>query len=118
MNRHMQMRPITAKASQIMVEQLAASGVKYLFYNSGSREAHFFDALQMPPNMHGILALHEGGVTAMAGGYTQVNLDPTVMVVHLGAGLAQCLGHLINVWHSSLPIVVVTFVRDTGSYVT
>ncbi len=100
-----------------MIEQLAASGVKYLFYNSGSREANFFDALYAHPDVHGILGLHEGSVTAMAGGYTQVKLDPAVISVHLGAGLAQCLGQLINVWAGSLPVVVITFAGDTGSYV-
>ncbi len=112
----MQMRPITANPSQVMVEQLAASGVKYVFNNSGSREARFFDALHVHPNIHGILALHEGSVAAQAGGYTQANLDPGVMLVHLGAGLAQCLGQLINVWAGSLPVVVITFAGDTGSY--
>lgn len=110
------MTPITANPSQIMVEQLAASGVKYVFYNSGSREARFFDALHVHPDIDGILALHEGSVASMAGGYTQVGLDPAVMVVHLGAGLAQCLGQLINVWSGSLPVVVITFAGDTGSY--
>ena len=33
----MDSRPISANASQVMVEQLVASGVKYVFYNSGSR---------------------------------------------------------------------------------
>ena len=90
--------------------------MQYVFNNSGSREALFFDALHINPNVHGILALHEGSVAAMAGGYTQGNLDPAVMVVHLGAGLAQCLGQLINVWSGSLPVVVLTFAGDTGSY--
>jgi benzoylformate decarboxylase len=112
----MQMRPITANPSQVIVEQLVASGVKYVFYNSGSREAHFFNALHENPGINGILALHEGSVTAMAGGYTQAKLDPAVMVVHLGAGLAQCLGQLINVWTGSLPVVVITFAGDTGSF--
>ena len=109
-------RTITGNPSQILVEQLAASGVKYLFYNSGSREAPFFDALHANPDVNGILALHEGSVTAMAGGYTQVNGDPAVTVVHLGAGLAQCMGQLINVWAGSLPVVVITFAGDTGSF--
>lgn len=113
----MQMQSITANPSQIMVEQLAALDVKYLFYNSGSREARFFDALHVHSDIHGILALHEGTVAAQAGGYTQANLDPAVMVVHLGAGLAQCLGQLINIWSSGLPVVVITFAGDTGSYV-
>ena len=112
----MRMRTITANPSQIIVEQLAASGVKYVFNNSGSREAHFFDALHTHADIHGILALHEGSVTAMAGGYAQVKLDPAVMVVHLGAGLAQSLGQLINVWNANLPVVVITFAGDTGSF--
>ncbi len=112
----MSRRPITATPSQIMVEQLAALGVKYVFYNPGSREASFFDSLHAHPDIHGILALHEGTVTAMAGGYTQVRGEPAVMVVHLGAGLAQCMGQLINVWAGSLPVVVITFAGDTGSF--
>ena len=112
----MQMRSVTANPSQLIVEQLVASGVRYVFYNSGSREAHFFDELYRHPDIHGILALHEGTVTAMAGGYTQANGDVAVTVVHLGAGLAQCLGQLINVWTGSLPVVVITFAGDTGSF--
>ena len=112
----MNMRPITANPSQAMVEQLVASGVKYVFNNSGSREAQFFDALHAHPDIDGILALHEGSVAAMAGGYTQARLDPAVMVVHLGAGLAQCLGQLINVSKAGLPVVVITFAGDTGSF--
>jgi len=112
----MRAKSITATPSQIMVDQLAASGIKHLFYNSGSREALFFDALQMHPDIHGVLSLHEGSVASMAGGYAQTNLDPAVMVVHLGAGLAQCLGQFINIWHGSLPVVVMTFAGDTGSF--
>ena len=88
---------MTANPSHLIVEQLVASGVKYVFNNSGSREALFFNELHSRPDIHGILGLHEGAVTAMAGGYTQANLVPGVMVVHLGAGLAQCMGQLINV---------------------
>ncbi len=112
----MPIRQMTANASHLIVEQLAASGVKYVFNNSGSREALFFNELHSRSDIHGILGLHEGAVTAMAGGYTQANLAPGVMVVHLGAGLAQCMGQLINVWTGSLPVVVITFAGDTGSF--
>ena len=112
----MKTRQMTANASHLIVEQLAASGVKYVFNNSGSREALFFNELHSRTDIHGILGLHEGAVTAMAGGYTQANLAPGVMVVHLGAGLAQCMGQLINVWTGSLPVVVITFAGDTGSF--
>ena len=73
----MKLRPITATPSQVMVDQLVASGINYVFYNSGSREALFFDALEQNPNINGILALHEGSVASMAGGYTQVNVEPS-----------------------------------------
>ena len=112
----MQMQSVTGNPSELIVEQLVASGVKYVFYNSGSREAHFFDALYRHPDIHGILGLHEGTVTAMAGGYSQGKGDVAVTVVHLGAGLAQCMGQLINVWTGSLPVVVITFAGDTGSF--
>ncbi len=112
----MSKQPFTGNPSEIIVEQLSALGVNYLFYNSGSREARFFDALHENPVIHGILRLHEGTVTAMAGGYTQAKSEPAVMSVHLGAGLAQSMGQLINVWAGSLPVVTLTFVGDTGSY--
>ena len=107
---------ITGTPSEVLVEQLVASGIKYVFYNSGSREALFFDALNSNPNIDGILALHEGSVASMAGAYTQVNSEPAVMVVHLGAGLAQCMGQLYNIWFGGLPVVVITFAGDTGSF--
>ncbi len=109
-------KQMTGTPSDVLVEQLVASGVKYVFYNSGSREALFFDALNNNPNINGILALHEGTVASMAGAYTQVNAEPAVMVVHLGAGLAQCMGQLYNIWFGGLPVVVITFAGDTGSF--
>ena len=109
-------KQMTGTASDVLVEQLVASGVKYVFYNSGSREALFFDALNNNPNINGILALHEGTVASMAGAYTQVNAEPAVMVVHLGAGLAHCMGQLYNIWFGGLPVVVITFAGDTGCF--
>ena len=112
----MHVRRVTAAPSQIMIEQLAASGVRFVFNNPGSLEALFFDSLHAHPRVHGIVALHETSVIAMAGGYTQAKLDPAVAIVHLGAGLAQGLGQMINLWYGGLPVVVITFANDTGSY--
>jgi benzoylformate decarboxylase len=99
-----------------MLDQLAASEVKFVFNNPGSLEAAFFDSLHADPRVHGIVALHETSVISMAGGYTQAKLEPAVAVVHLGAGLAQGLGQMINLWYGGLPVVVITFANDTGSY--
>ena len=104
-------RSFTGNPSQIIIEQLVASGVRHLFYNPGSREARFFDTLHSRPEISGVIGLHEGTVTAMAGGFAQVNSDPAVMSVHLGAGLAQSLGQMINVWAASLPVVMIKIGR-------
>ena len=109
-------RPITGTPSEILIEQLVELGIKHVYYNTGSREALFFDALNNNPSIHGVLALHEGTVASMAGAYTQVHGRPSVMVVHLGAGLAQCMGQLYNIWYGGLPVVVITFAADTGSF--
>jgi thiamine pyrophosphate-dependent acetolactate synthase large subunit-like protein len=48
-------REMTANASHLIVEQLAASGAKYIFNNSGSLEALFFNELHSRSDIHGIL---------------------------------------------------------------
>ena len=110
-------RPFTGTPSQVVVEQLAALGVRYVFNNTGSHEAAFFDALYGRAGIHGILGLHEGVVTSMAGGYAQVGPQPAVMLAHLDAGLGQSLGQMLNVWNAKLPVVTLTYAADTGSAV-
>ena len=61
--------------------------------------------------------MHEGSVASIAGGYSQVNKKPSVMLVHLGAGLAQSLGQVLNLWRAGLPVIILTFGGDTGSYI-
>ena len=110
-------RPFTGTPSQVVVEQLAALGVRYVFNNTGSHEAAFFDALYGRAGIHGILGLHEGVVTSMAGGYAQAGPQPAVMLAHLDAGLGQSLGQMLNVWNAKLPVVTLTYAADTGSAV-
>ena len=50
---------IIGNPSQIMVEQLAASGVRFVFNNPGSLEALFFDALHADPRAGG--PIHHAG---------------------------------------------------------
>ena len=110
-------RRFTGTPSQVVVEQLAALDVRYVFNNTGSHEAAFFDALYAHAGVHGILGLHEGVVTSMAGGYAQVGPRPAVMLAHLDAGLGQSLGQMLNVWNAKLPVVTLTYAADTGSSV-
>src|SRR5918995_1844218 len=49
-------------------EQLIASGVKYVFGNSASEDAHFYEALVDRPQLQYVLTPHEGPGAAMAAG--------------------------------------------------
>jgi hypothetical protein len=88
----MQMRPITANPSQMMVEQLAASGVKYVFYNSRSREAHFFDSSICASQHPWHSGPTRGQCHCHGWGYTQARLDPEV---------ARCV---VRCWSCSGPV--------------
>ncbi len=45
---------------EAFAEQLIASGVKYVFGNSASEDAHFYEALVDRPQLQYILTPHEG----------------------------------------------------------
>ena len=51
---------------EAFAEQLIASGVKYVFGNSSSGDAPFYDALVDRPQLNYILTPHEGPGAAMA----------------------------------------------------
>ncbi len=53
---------------EAFAEQLIASGVKYIFGNSASSDAYFYEALVDRPQLTYILTPHEGPGAAMAMG--------------------------------------------------
>ena len=59
-------------------EQLIASGVKYVFGNSASADANFYEALVDRPQLKYILTPHEGPGAAMAAGYVKASGEPTL----------------------------------------
>src|SRR5262249_16599222 len=58
-------------------EQLIACGVKYVFGNSASEDAQFYEALVDRPQLKYILTPHEGPGAAMAAGYGTAQGEPT-----------------------------------------
>ena len=58
---------------EAFAEQLIASGVKYLFGNSSSGDAPFYNALVDRPQLNYILTPHEGPGAAMAAGYIKAS---------------------------------------------
>src|SRR6185295_5253871 len=68
-------------------EQLVASGVKYVFGNSASEDAEFYEALVDRPQLKYILTPHEGPGAAMAAGYVKASGEPTIVMQAAVVGL-------------------------------
>jgi benzoylformate decarboxylase len=98
-------RKVTGTGGELMVEQMKAAGVKYLFTNPGSFEVGFFDAFLDQP-MQLIMGLHEGIVISMADGYNKVTQEPAFVNVHVIAGTAQAAGQMYNASRDGSSLVV------------
>ena len=70
-------KPFQGPGGACFAEQLIACGVKYVFGNSASEDAEFYEALVDRPQLKYILTPHEGPGAAMASGYimTRVTLS-------------------------------------------
>lgn len=106
-------RSFTGTGGQLIVEQMKAAGVKYLFTNPGSFEYGFLDAFLDQP-MQLILGMHEGVVISAADGYAKVSGEPGFVLVHVVA-TAQALGQLYNAHVDGTPMVVTAGMRENES---
>ena len=104
-------RDVTGTGGELMVEQMKAAGVKYLFTNPGSFEVGFFDAFLDQP-MQLIMGLHEGIVISMADGYHKACGEPAFVNVHVIAGTAQSAGQLYNSGRDGSALIVTAGLID------
>lgn len=109
----MKARSFTGTGGQLIVEQMKAAGVKYLFTNPGAYEVGFLDAFLDQP-MQLILGMHEGIVVSAADGYAKVSREPSFVLVHVVA-TAQSLGQLYNAHVDGTPLVVTAGMRENES---
>lgn len=105
-------RQFTGTGGELMVAQMKAAGVRYLFTNPGSFEVGFFDAFLGQPGMQLIMGLHEGIVIAMADGYHKVSREPAFVNLHVIAGTAQAAGQLYNAARDGSALVVTAGLLD------
>jgi thiamine pyrophosphate-dependent acetolactate synthase large subunit-like protein len=93
-------------------EQLIASGVRYVFGNSGSEDATFYEALVDRPQLKYILTPHEGPGAAMAAGYVKASGEPA-MVMQTGiVGTANAIGQMFNAQKEQTPLVYYSYRTD------
>ena len=93
-------------------EQLIASGVKYVFGNSASEDAHFYEALVDRPQLKYILTPHEGPGAAMAAGYVKASGEPTLIMQAAVVGLVNALGQMFNAFKEQTPLVFYSYRTD------
>jgi benzoylformate decarboxylase len=112
----MERKTVVGTGGELLVHQLLAQGVDYVFTNTGSAEAGFFNGLLAVPGVQPILLLMEPLVLSAADGYGKIADKPAFVNVHLAAGTRQGSGQLQNAFFDGTPMVVTAAMRDTGSF--
>src|SRR5215469_13708975 len=93
-------------------EQLVASGVKYVFGNSASEDAEFYEALVDRPQLQYILTPHEGPGAAMAAGYIKASQQPAIVMQAGAVGMVNAIGQIFNAFKEQTPLVVYSYRSD------
>src|SRR5256712_1277371 len=93
-------------------EQLIACGVKYVFGNSASEDAQFYEALADRPQLKYILTPHEGPGAAMAAGYVKASGEPTIVMQAAVVGLVNAMGQMFNAYKEQTPLVFNSYRTD------
>jgi len=95
-----------------LAEQLIACGVKYVFGNSASEDAQFYEALVDRPQLKYILTPHEGPGAAMASGYIKASGEPAIVMQAGSVGMMNAMGQIFNAWKEQTPLVVYSYRTD------
>jgi thiamine pyrophosphate-dependent acetolactate synthase large subunit-like protein len=103
---------VEGTGGECFAEQLVASGVKYIFGNSASEDAHFYEALVDRPQLKYILTPHEGPGAAMAAGYVKASGEPTIVMQAAVVGLANAVGQMFNAYKEQTPLVFYSYRTD------
>ena len=107
-------KTFTGTGGACFAEQLIGCGVQYIFGNSASEDAPFYEALVDRPQLKYILTPHEGPGAAMAAGYTKASQQPTIVMQAGAVGLMNAMGQTFNAFKEQTPLVVYSY-RTDGS---
>src|SRR4249920_2800414 len=105
-------RMVEGTGAECFAEQLIASGVKYVFGNSASEDAQFYEALVDRPQLKYILTPHEGPGAAMAAGYVKASGEPTIVMQAAVVGLVNAMGQMFNAFKEQTPLVFYSYRTD------
>lgn len=102
-------KQFTGTGGACFAEQLIACGVKYVFGNSASEDAQFYEALVDRPQLRYILTTHEGPGAAMASGYIKASQEPAIVMQAGSVGLMNAMGQIYNAFKEQTPLVVYSY---------
>src|SRR3982074_3441057 len=105
-------KPFQGSGGAMFAEQLIASGVKYVFGNSASEDAEFYEALVDRPRLKYILPPHEGRGAAMAAGYIKASGEPAIVMQAGAVGMMNAMGQIFNAHKEQTPLVVYSYRTD------
>ncbi len=105
-------KPFQGTGGAAFAEQLIACGVKYVFGNSASEDAQFYEALVDRPQLKYILTPHEGPGAAMAAGYVKASGEPAIVMQAAVVGMANAIGQMFNAFKEQTPLVVYSYRTD------
>ena len=105
-------KPFQGPGGACFAEQLIACGVKYVFGNSASEDAEFYEALVDRPQLKYILTPHEGPGAAMASGYIKASGEPAIVMQAAVVGMANAMGQIFNAFKEQTPLVVYSYRTD------
>jgi Thiamine pyrophosphate enzyme, N-terminal TPP binding domain len=105
-------KPFQGTGGAAFAEQLIACGVKYVFGNSASEDAQFYEALVDRPQLKYILTPHEGPGAAMAAGYIKASGEAAIVMQAAVVGMANAIGQMFNAFKEQTPLVVYSYRTD------
>src|SRR5262249_25551355 len=100
------------------LELLRQEGVEVIFGNPGTTELPLMDALAVETTPRYVLALQEGAVMAMAGGYAQASGQLACVNLHVAPGLGNAMGMLYDAQKAGAPVLVTAGQHDQSFALT
>jgi benzoylformate decarboxylase len=98
--------------SLAMLELLQSEGIDRLFGNPGTTELPIMVDLGRQTAIEFVLALQEATAVAMADGYARARRQPSAVLLHIVAGVANGLIGLHNARASQTPLVAIAGQQD------
>jgi thiamine pyrophosphate-dependent acetolactate synthase large subunit-like protein len=106
-------RVVRGTGGDLLVEQLRAAGVRFVFNCNSSGTYPVFDALLGRSDMHVIQVLQEAQLVAIAQGYTLAGGEVAFTLCD-GAGFPSTINNMYNAWKDRTPMVIASQRAPTG----